>query len=72
MKKQSSVIKENYSGKNLVKINRGENKVYADNFPFLWKYTDLDHVPNLLLLMTIRVHQAIFITNQLVNPDEYW
>lgn len=72
MKKQNSPIKENYKGKNLVKLKRVDSKLYADNFPFLWKYTDLDHLPNLIILVAIRILQAIFMTNQLVNPDEYW
>jgi len=46
--------------------------VYRENLPFLWKFTDLDKKSNQVILVALRLLQAILLTSQLINPDEYW
>ena len=72
MEQSTSNNNQKDSLKDLELTNKKENKLFLDNFPYLWKYTDLDRLSNLLILIAIRILQAVFITNQLVNPDEYW
>lgn len=38
----------------------------------MWGFTDLDIPRNFWLLVLIRLLQAIFMTNTMVHPDEYW
>jgi phosphatidylinositol glycan class B len=41
-------------------------------FPLIWGFTDLDRKRNLIIVFVIRLLQAIFMTNTMVHPDEYW
>ena len=41
-------------------------------FPLLWSLTDLDQKRNWVLLILIRVIQAVFFTYINIHPDEYW
>lgn len=45
--------------------------VFEDNV-FGWKYTDLDDFGNWLMLAALRLIQALFLTSNMVHPDEYW
>jgi hypothetical protein len=40
-----------------------KDKVFNDNLPILWKYTDLDLSANRLILLVLRIAQAIFLTS---------
>ena len=40
-----------------------KDKVFNDNLPILWKYTDLDLSANRLILVVLRIVQAIFLTS---------
>lgn len=54
-------------------LEEKENKnIFVSNFPLLWGFTDLDVSSNWWLLVLIRLLQAIFLTNTMVHPDEYW
>lgn len=46
--------------------------IFEDNFPFLWKFTDLDVSFNFWLLVLIRLLQSVFLTSSMCHPDEYW
>ena len=56
-----------------MKVEAKETKeVFQKAFPVLWKFTDLDVSSNWWLLVVIRLLQALFLTNTMVHPDEYW
>ena len=40
-----------------------KDKVLNDNLPFLWKHTDLDQSTNRLILVVLRIVQAVFLTS---------
>ena len=40
-----------------------KDKVFNDNLPILWKYTDLDLSANRLILVVLRIVQAVFLTS---------
>ena len=40
-----------------------KDKVFNDNLPILWKYTDLDLSANRLILLVLRIAQAVFLTS---------
>jgi hypothetical protein len=63
---------QNSKVKDLHSQNDEKDKVFADNLPFLWKYTDFDLNANRIILVVLRLLQAVFLTSQMVNPDEYW
>ena len=37
-----------------------------------WSFTDLDNPRNFILLMIFRLLCALFKSDNLVHPDEYW
>ena len=40
-----------------------KDKVFNHNLPILWKYTDLDLSANRLILVFLRIVQAVFLTS---------
>lgn len=48
------------------------NKEYLQNCVPFWRFTDLDDPRNWLMLVVLRVVQALFMTKNMVHPDEYW
>jgi len=40
-----------------------KEKVFNDNLPILWKYTDLDLSANRLILVILRIAQAVLLTS---------
>lgn len=52
--------------------HKDTKKHLEETFPLIWRFTDLDRKSNLLLIIIIRLLQAVFISKTMVHPDEYW
>ena len=50
------------------KVNK---KIYSD-IVLGWSFTDLDNPRNFILLIFFRLLCAVFKSNNMVHPDEYW
>jgi len=48
-----------------------DKEYFLKYIPF-WGLTDMDDRRNWWLLVTIRILQALFMTKNMVHPDEYW
>jgi len=48
-----------------------QDQKIAESIP-LWSFLDMDSNRNWIILLIFRLLQSIFLTKNLVHPDEYW
>jgi|LauGreDrversion4_2_1035121.scaffolds.fasta_scaffold201313_2 hypothetical protein len=49
-----------------------EKMFFEKNFPYIWKFTDLDIPFNFALLVFLRILMALLFTQTYMHADEYW